>query len=187
MKGEEQKLGLQERGGPLAPQPSLASWYDVGIEGGCRERRARRGAHQVLRLDVPQHLVDVHRRVLEALDAHDALEHRGHLAVAGLAVDDAGAVDEVDALHERDVLPHLGLAGHGRDGADLHGRELSSAAEVWWRSDLRSHAAWQALTRSTLFASRIATLRAHEQLHKCAQVQTSVQGCRRAPSSCAAC
>ena len=25
-------------------------------------------------------------------------------------VDDAGAVDEVDALHQRDVLPHLRLA-----------------------------------------------------------------------------
>lgn len=29
--------------------------------------------------------------------------------VVALVVDDAGAVDEVDALHERDVLPHLGL------------------------------------------------------------------------------
>ena len=32
--------------------------------------------------------------------------------------DDAGAVDEVDAFHESDVLPDFRLAGDGGGGAD---------------------------------------------------------------------
>ncbi len=48
-------------------------------------------------------------------DGRTYLHDDGGLVVA-LVVYDARAVDEVDALHQRDVLPHLGLAcvGFGR-------------------------------------------------------------------------
>ena len=55
----------------------------------------------------------------ERLDAHDALEHGGRLRVACGGRDDPRAVDEVDALRERDVLPDLRLAWDRRDVADL--------------------------------------------------------------------
>lgn len=56
--------------------------------------------------------------MLDVLNAHDASEEDIFFAVALAWRDDAGAVDEVDAFHERDVLPHLGLPGDGRHGAD---------------------------------------------------------------------
>jgi hypothetical protein len=89
--------------------------------------RAPRGAHppprpathQVLRLDALQHRLHVGRGVVEALHAHDTLEDRVHVLVSRLMVHDARAVDQEDALHERDVLPHLGLARHRGRLADL--------------------------------------------------------------------
>ena len=59
------------------------------------------------------------RRRREGLDAYDALKNGCGLRVTGGRGHDAGAVDEVYALGERDVLPDLGLAGDGRDVADL--------------------------------------------------------------------
>ena len=56
----------------------------------------------------------------ERLDADDAFEDGRGLRVAGVRCGyDAGAVDEVYAFRERDVLPDLGLAGDGSDIADL--------------------------------------------------------------------
>ena len=57
-------------------------------------------------------------RVPHALDADDALEHALDVAVALLVVDDARAVDEVNAPREHDVLPDLRLARDRRDLAD---------------------------------------------------------------------
>lgn len=52
----------------------------------------------------------------QILHADDALEHSIRLGVVRLVVDNAGAVDQKDAFHERDILPHLGLT---RDGGHL--------------------------------------------------------------------
>ena len=62
------------------------------------------------------------RGVREALGADDALQDGVGLALVvvgrAVVVDDARAVDEVDALRQRDVLPDLGLPRDGRDLAD---------------------------------------------------------------------
>ncbi len=48
-----------------------------------------------------------------------ALEHNVCLVIFVLVVDNTWAVDEKDALHEGDVLPHLGLTWHWRHLAHL--------------------------------------------------------------------
>ena len=55
----------------------------------------------------------------ERLHTHHALQHRARVRVPCRRGHDARAVDEVDAARERDVLPHLRLAGDGRDRAHL--------------------------------------------------------------------
>ena len=52
------------------------------------------------------------------LDSHDTLEHNVDLRVT-MRIDDARTVDQIDALHERDVLPDFGLAGDRRHVAHL--------------------------------------------------------------------
>lgn len=49
----------------------------------------------------------------------DALENNVGLIVGSTMVHDAGAIDQEDALHEGDVLPHFGLPGDWRDLAHL--------------------------------------------------------------------
>ena len=55
----------------------------------------------------------------DILHSHDALEDGVGLRVFRRRVHDARTVDEVDALHQRDVLPHLGLARDGGNSAHL--------------------------------------------------------------------
>lgn len=47
------------------------------------------------------------------LDTNDSLEDLLRLGVTSGGGNDSGAVDEVDAAHEGDVLPDLGLSGNG--------------------------------------------------------------------------
>ena len=68
-------------------------------------------------------LGDVLLRVLDLLNLDDTTEEDIGGGVGERGRDDTGAVDEVDALHEGDVLPDLGLAGDGGDSADLLGAE----------------------------------------------------------------
>jgi hypothetical protein len=58
-------------------------------------------------------------RVLDVLDSDDTAEKDVLGCVCCAGRNDTGAIDQVDALHEGDVLPDLGLAGNGSDGADL--------------------------------------------------------------------
>ena len=62
---------------------------------------------------------DVLLGVGDVLDAHNTAEENVLLGVFGGGGDDAGAVDEEDALHQGDVLPDLGLTWDGRDLAHL--------------------------------------------------------------------
>lgn len=57
--------------------------------------------------------------MLNVLRAHDAAQEDVFGGVGHAGRDAAGAVDQVDALHQGDVLPDLGLAGDGGDRADL--------------------------------------------------------------------
>lgn len=58
----------------------------------------------------------------------DALQHNVCLVVIVLVVDNSGAVDEEDALHEGDVLPHLGFT---RDWSHLaHLQHATGNAET---------------------------------------------------------
>lgn len=50
---------------------------------------------------------------------HYSFENRGRLTVSHSNGNNARAVDEVDASHQRNVLPHFCLAGNGGDCADL--------------------------------------------------------------------
>ena len=56
----------------------------------------------------------------ELSQTYDALEDNVRLGVAGV-VRDAGAVDEVDPLAERDVLPHLFERAAREQNASQHG------------------------------------------------------------------
>ncbi len=64
----------------------------------------------VLLLDTLEHLVDVVLGRGYILDTDNTLENDVGLAVA-VREHHTGTVDQVDALHERNVLPDLGLAG----------------------------------------------------------------------------
>lgn len=79
----------------------------------------RVGALDVLRLGLRQDGGDVLLGVLDVLDTHDTTEEDILRGVGCGGWDDTGAIDQVDALHEGDVLPDLGLSGDGSDGADL--------------------------------------------------------------------
>jgi hypothetical protein len=59
-------------------------------------------------------------RVINSMMTHHSLEDDVRVRVLGL-VDDPRAVNQVDALHQCDVLPHLGLPGNGGHLAHLHG------------------------------------------------------------------
>ena len=74
------------------------------------------------------------RRVVEVLDADDALEHGVGRRVLRAVVDDARAVDQEHALGQRDVLPDFRLPGHGRDVADFFRAQRvddRGLADVW--------------------------------------------------------
>lgn len=55
----------------------------------------------------------------EGFYAHDAFEDGGGLGVFGRCGNDTGAVDEIDAFGEGDVLPDLGFSRDGRNGTDF--------------------------------------------------------------------
>jgi len=57
--------------------------------------------------------------VLDVLNAHDAAEEDILRSICCTGRDDTRAVDQVDALHEGDVLPNLGFARDGSDRADF--------------------------------------------------------------------
>ena len=61
----------------------------------------------VLGLDDVEHGVDVLRGVFDELCADDALEDLLLVRLVLGGVDHAGAVDQVDLLHQFDVLPDL--------------------------------------------------------------------------------
>uniref|UniRef100_A0A8W7PVQ6 Uncharacterized protein n=1 Tax=Anopheles coluzzii TaxID=1518534 RepID=A0A8W7PVQ6_ANOCL len=65
--------------------------------------------HHVLLADALQHLLDVVLRIVDQLDPHHRLQHLLRVGFRG-RVDDARAIDQEDALHQRDVLPHLRFA-----------------------------------------------------------------------------
>lgn len=62
----------------------------------------------------------------QVLDTDDALQHDVGVSVGGSVVDDAGAVNEEDALHQGDVLPHLRFSRNGRNVAHLPNDKYSS-------------------------------------------------------------
>lgn len=66
-------------------------------------------------------LVDVLLGVLDLLNLNDTSQENVCGSVGKGGRDDTGAIDEVDTLHERNVLPDLCLAGDGCDGAHLLG------------------------------------------------------------------
>lgn len=57
--------------------------------------------------------------VLDVLDTDDTLEENVLWSIGGGWWDDTRAIDEVDALHEGDVLPDLGLSWNWSDCAYL--------------------------------------------------------------------
>lgn len=63
----------------------------------------------------------------QVLHTSDALEDNVGLLVRCTMVHDARAIDQEDALHEGDVLPHFGLPGDWRDLAHLHPAPQSTA------------------------------------------------------------
>lgn len=77
----------------------------------------------VMLLALLEDLMDVLLRVLDLLDLYDTTEENIRGSIGERRRDDTGAIDEVDALHERNVLPHLGLAGDWSHCADLLGTE----------------------------------------------------------------
>jgi hypothetical protein len=66
-----------------------------------------------------EHCGNILCRVLDVFCADYTTEENVFWCVVHAWRHTAGTVDEVDALHECDVLPHLGLTGNGRDCADL--------------------------------------------------------------------
>lgn len=64
------------------------------------------GLDNVLRLDALEHLIDVELRVAEVLHTDNTLQDDVRLTVTG-GVHHTRAVDEVQALHQSDVLPDL--------------------------------------------------------------------------------
>lgn len=57
--------------------------------------------------------------VLDVFNANNTSKENVFFCVTHVWWDDTWAVDEVDALHQCDVLPDLGLSGDWSDGADL--------------------------------------------------------------------
>jgi hypothetical protein len=66
-----------------------------------------------------EHCGDVLCRVLDVLCAHDTTEKNVFWCVVHTRRHTTRTVDEVNALHECDVLPHLGLTRDRRNCADL--------------------------------------------------------------------
>lgn len=66
-----------------------------------------------------QHRVNILGRIFDVLDPHYASEKDVAVAIAATGRDHAGAVDQVNAFHEGDVLPYFRFAGYGSHGADL--------------------------------------------------------------------
>ncbi len=62
---------------------------------------------------------DVLSWVFDVFDAHDSTEEDILFGITLAGGHDSRAVDQVDPLHECDVLPHFRLPGDGCDGADL--------------------------------------------------------------------
>ena len=60
------------------------------------------------------------RAAHQVLHTYNTLQDNISLVIIVLVVHNARAVNEEDALHEGDVLPHLGLARHRRHLAHLH-------------------------------------------------------------------
>lgn len=56
----------------------------------------------------------------QVFHTNHTLEHNVCLVIVILVVDNTWAVNEEDALHEGDVLPHLSLTWHGCHLANLH-------------------------------------------------------------------
>ena len=77
---------------------------------------------------------DVLLGVLDILHPHDTFQQDILRCVEFFRRHDAGTINEVDALHERDVLPHFGLAGNRGDFGDFlfaEGIDDGGFAGVW--------------------------------------------------------
>lgn len=62
--------------------------------------------------------------VAQVLHPHDTLQDLVRLTITRVTCrDDSRAIDEVDPLHQRDILPDFRLARNGGDGTDFGGFE----------------------------------------------------------------
>jgi hypothetical protein len=77
------------------------------------------GALQVAGLNTAQDSRNVLLRVLNILHTADTAQENVLLSVILVWRDNTRAIDEVDTLHQSDILPHLGLTRDRSDGADL--------------------------------------------------------------------
>ena len=59
--------------------------------------------------------------LLDVLHSDDTLQDDIGFRVMGVGLHDTGAIDEIDASHQRNVLPDFGLARDGCNGADGFG------------------------------------------------------------------
>ena len=76
-------------------------------------------ALDVLWLGLCEDSWDILFRVLDVLDTDDALKENILWSIGRGWWDDTRAIDEVDALHEGDILPDLGLSRNWGNCADL--------------------------------------------------------------------
>lgn len=72
----------------------------------------------------------------QVLDADDALEYQLRVGIAAAAVYHSRAVDQEDALHQRNVLPHLGLPWNGGRLAHLLGAQNLTVCETYSQTTL---------------------------------------------------
>lgn len=72
----------------------------------------------MVRLDFLQNRRNVLLWVLHVLNTDDAAEKEILRSIVMVRWYDTRAIDQVDPLHQRDILPHLGLTGDRRDFGD---------------------------------------------------------------------
>jgi hypothetical protein len=112
--GDRGRIGL-----PTLPQPATAPCDLIKEVVRVRPRLDVVRPAQVLGSNTLEQGDNVICRCRQMLDAHNAFENFCCFGVLRRRRNNAGAVDQIDALHKGDVLPNLGLPGQWCHIADL--------------------------------------------------------------------
>jgi hypothetical protein len=70
-------------------------------------------------LDTVQERLNVLLRMLDLLDTHNTSKNQVGRRVGARGRDDTGTVNQIDALHQTDILPDLSLSRNGSNSANL--------------------------------------------------------------------